>query len=131
MIIATIMLMGCATTTDAEVITGFTVDMAPACEVSDLSTESMDLITLWWDLNRKRIAGTLTDEEMVQGAALEQTRCGRLRGGTPVTIALSDGTIYLLRMPDGMLLGVVDSGFTETAPDLVPVTGKEFKIDQD
>jgi hypothetical protein len=131
-VIATIMLMGCATPTDAEVITGFTVHGAPACGVSDLSTESMDLVTLWWSLNKKREDGTITPEEYAQGAELFRSgQCGLLQGGIPVTIVLSDGTIYLLQYRDGDLQGVTDGAFTETPPELEPVTGKEFKIDED
>jgi hypothetical protein len=127
-IIAIALLMGCATPTTAEVITGFTVENGPACGVDNLSTESMDLITLWWTLNQKLLAGTLTEEERVQGSVLEQTSCGHLRGGTPVTIVLSDGTIYLLRFPDGMLLGTTSDSFTEVRPGPM---GKEFKVDRD
>ncbi len=128
--IAASLLMGCATPSPADVITGFTVDEGPACGVEDLSTESMDLITLWWSLNEKRKAETLTPEEYGQGAVLFQSgQCGLLRGDVPVTIVLSDGTIYLIQFEDGALLGIPDSSFTETAPP--PVTGKEFRVDQD
>ena len=128
-VIAAILLMGCATPGTADVITGYTVDDAPACEVDNLSTESMDLISLWWLLNKKLADGTITDEEYAQGLEIYGLgQCGLLRGGVPVTIVLLDGTIYLLRFPDGSLRGVVDSGFTETAPRL---EGKEYRIDEE
>jgi hypothetical protein len=135
--------MGCATTTDAGVITGFTTDNAPACVVDDLSTENMDLITEWWRVNKLRVEDPegMSDEDKAIGQAIyNEGNCGLLRPGTPVTIVLSDGTIYLLRFPDGALMGVVDSGFSETMPDLgslrtiappAPVTGKEFRVDED
>jgi hypothetical protein len=127
--IAAIMLMGCATITDAEVITGFTTDNAPACVFDDLSTENMDLISEWARVNRLQREDALTDEDRAIGQAIHDAgNCGLLRPGTPVTIVLSDGTIYLLRFPDGMLMGVVDSGFTETAS---APRGKEFKVDDD
>lgn len=130
--IATVLFLGCTTTpvtSPAEVITGYTVEMGPACVVSDLSTESMDLISLWWSLNKKRADGTITDEEYAQGSVIEQSgKCGLLLGGTPVTIALSDGTIYLLRFPDGVLMGVTSDSFTEKAP---APKGKTFKVDED
>ncbi len=130
--IAAILLMGCATPGTAGVITGYTVNKAPACWVDNLSVESMDLITLWWRLNMKARAGTLTDEEFDIGSELwDSEKCGLMLGGVPVTIALLDGTIYLLRMPDDSLLGTVDSGFTETAPELPRLEGKEYKIDED
>ncbi len=127
--VAIALLMGCATPTTAGVITGFTVDNGAACDADNLSTESMDLITLWWSLNQKLKAGTLTGEERIQGSILQVTSCGLLSGGTPVTVVLSDGTIYLLRFPDGMLMAVTDGAFTEEPP--APVTGKEFRVDDD
>jgi hypothetical protein len=137
-VIAAALFMGCATPSPAEVITGFTVDMGAACWVDDLSTENMALVTLWWSLNKKHADGTLTQEEYDQGSALEMSgKCGLLRGGTPVTVVLSDGTIMLLEFPDGMLAGVTDGAFTETPltirtiPVPSPVTGKEFKVDED
>lgn len=131
-IIAAILLTGCATTTDAEVITGFTVNNAPVCVVDDLSTENRDLISEWARVNRLRVANTITDEDYAIGQAIYLSgQCGLLRGGVPVTIVLSDGTIYMLQFPDGALGGVVDSGFTETAPDPDPITGKEFRVDDD
>ncbi len=128
--IAAILLMGCATPSGGEVITGFTVNMGQACWVDDLSTESMDLLTLWWSLNKKKDDGTITEEEYNHGFSLEQSGlCGRLVGGIPVTIVLSDGTIYLLQFPDGSLAAVTDGAFTETTPPVVD--GKEFRIDKD
>jgi hypothetical protein len=126
-LIATIMLIGCAGTINADVITGYTTDNAPACTVADLSTENMDLITEWWRVNKLRAEDALTDEDFAIGQAIYLTgQCGLLRGGIPATIVLSDGTIYLLELPDGSLAGVVDSGFTETAP---VYEGKEFIVD--
>ena len=72
-VIAAALLMGCATPGTAEVITGYTVQEGAACGVEDLSTESMDLITLWWRLNEKRKSETLTPEEYVQGSVLYQS----------------------------------------------------------
>ena len=131
-VIAAVLLMGCATPGTADVITGYTVLEGAACGVQDLSTESMDLITLWWSLNEKRKTETITPEEYVHGAILYRSgQCGLLQGGISVTIVLSDGTIYLIQFEDGALLGITDSAFTETAPVLAPVTGKEFRVDED
>jgi hypothetical protein len=90
-------------------MTGVTIDNGPACHVSDLSPESMDLITLWWKLNKARDAGTLTPEEAAQGGMISRSgKCGMMIGGTPVKIVLTDGTMYLGEWPDGTLFGFTD-----------------------
>jgi hypothetical protein len=99
-----------------EPVRGVTVDNATGCFVSDLSTESMALISRWYTLNQKMNEpgpqGTLTDEEFAEGRAIiANGQCGLLRGGVPVTIVLLDGTIYLAKFPDGALIGITSDGF--------------------
>ena len=78
-------------------ITGTSVDYALACHVPDLSPEAKGLLQLWTDLNAKLAAGTLTEEEQMQGAMLAQSgACFSIIGGIAGKVVLSDGTTYLV-----------------------------------
>ncbi len=107
----------------SEPVVGFTVDNGPACAVNDLSTESMALITRWFNLNRKMQEpgpqGSLTDEEFAEGQELVLSgTCGLLKGGIPVHIVLSDGTLNLGKFPNGELMGFPAESFQR-----IPVGG--------
>lgn len=126
-IVATLLLLvGCSSIAgpaSGGEVKGYTIDNGLACEVDDLSTESMDLITKWWVLNQKAKADTLTPEELVEGILLFQSgKCVFLRGDVPVVIVLLDGTIYLGRFPDGSLMGFTDGAFRESTDSF-----KEFR----
>ena len=76
---------------------GTSVDYALACYANDLGPEAKALFTLWADLNAKRDAGTLTDEEGFQGQMISQSgACFRIIGGVPGTVVLLDGHDYLV-----------------------------------
>ena len=113
-VIAALMLL--AAPASSEPVKGITVNKGPACEVSDLSTESMALISRWAMLSRKLLEpgpqGTLTDAELLEGQAIEQSgRCGNLKGDVPIVIVLSDGALNLGMFPDGQLLGLPAESF--------------------
>lgn len=126
-IVATLLLVGCSSIiagpAASEVVKGYTIAYGPACDISDLSTESMALITRWWLLNEKGKDKTLTSEEYNEGEALfESGQCGLLLGDIPVVIVLLDGTIYLGRFPDGSLMGFTSDSFREAGDSF-----KEFR----
>ena len=78
-------------------ITGVSVDWAPACNATNLDSESKALYKLWVDLNAKREAGTLTEEEGIQGGMLQQSElCFFLISGIEGTVVLLDGLDYLV-----------------------------------
>jgi len=99
----------------SEPVVGVTVHDGLACVVSDLSTESMALITRWFVLDKKMKElgpGGLTAEEYAEGSALVTSgKCGWLYGEVPVTIILSDGTINLGRFEDGQVMGFPAESF--------------------
>lgn len=126
-IITAALMIGCITgSVSSESIVGLTIDNSPACAVDALSTESMALITRWYNLCAKAKAGTLTDEERAEGRELYHSNCGYIRGGIPVTIILLDGTILLARMPDGSTIGLTSDGFRRNTD---PAPYKEFRIE--
>ena len=76
---------------------GTSVDYALACYANDLGADAKALITLWVDLNAKLQAGTLTDEEHMQGAMLVQGgACLIMAEGIAGTVVLLDGHDYLV-----------------------------------
>ena len=73
------------------------VNHALACDAADLGPEAKELFRLWADLNAKRAAGTLTQDEMVQGSILQERGvCFDIVGGIPGTVVLLDGHDYLV-----------------------------------
>ena len=120
-IVAAALMMGCiAGSASSEPIVGFVIEDSPACEVNDLSPESMAVITQWYNLCAKAAAGTITDEERVEGYELSG-QCGYLNDDIPVWIILTDGTILLARMPDGSTMGLTSDGFRRnTDPPSLP-----------
>ncbi len=124
-IITAALMMGCITgSASSEPVVGFTIDDSPACDVDDLSPESMALITRWYNLCAKAKAGTITYEERVEGYELS-SQCGYLRGDIPVTIILLDGTILLARMPDGSTMGLTSDGFRRNTDPPYSLPGEE------
>ena len=125
-VVAILLLISCSSIiagpAASEVVKGHTIAFGPACHVSDLSTESMALISRWWLLNKKAKDGTLTTEEYVEGQVLFQGQCGLLLGNIPVVIVLLDGTINLARFPDGTLMGFTSDSFREAGDSF-----KEFR----
>jgi hypothetical protein len=78
-------------------ITGTSVDYALACHATDLSLEAKAVFALWADLNAKQQAGTLTEEENLQGAMLAQSgACLIMAEGIAGTVVLLDGNDYLV-----------------------------------
>ncbi|KKM22354.1 hypothetical protein LCGC14_1626220 [marine sediment metagenome] len=121
-IIAAALMMGCIVgSASSEPVVGFVIEDSPACDVDDLSPESMALITRWYNLCAKAEAGTITDEERAEGSSESYAECGYLNGDIPVTIILLDGTILLARMPDGSTMGLTSDGFRRnTDPPSLP-----------
>lgn len=88
--------LGAPGTVETE-ITGVSVDAAPVCFANDLGEESKALFALWADLLAKLEAGTLTDEEGMQGSFLSQTQtCMQMAAGIAGTVVLLDGHDYLV-----------------------------------
>ncbi len=82
-------------------IAGVSVDAALACHATDLGDDAKKLFRDWTDLNAKREAGTLTDEEYEMGSMLVRTgACFEIAGGLPGTVVLLEGHIYLVEYCD-------------------------------
>ena len=78
-------------------VTGVSVDGALACFADDLGPKAKEVFRTWADLNAKREAGTLTEEERFIGALLGQSGvCVTLNGGILGTVVLLDGHDYLV-----------------------------------
>jgi len=76
---------------------GTSVDYALACHATDLGPEAKAVFALWADLNAKMQAGTLTDEEHLQGSMLSQSgACFIMAEGIAGTVVLLDGHDYLV-----------------------------------
>ena len=78
-------------------ITGVSVDFALACHATNLDPEAKALFQLWADLNAKMRAGTLTEEEHLQGSMLAMSEvCFIMAEGIAGTVVLLDGHDYLV-----------------------------------
>lgn len=78
-------------------VTGVSVDDSLACYATDLEAESKKLFRVWADLNAKRDAGTLTEDEDFIGTLLAQSGiCFRILGEVAGTVILLDGHDYLI-----------------------------------
>lgn len=118
---------------DADSIPAMTGTVGPgpqmACFADDLNRETKATLNRWRELNAKREAGTITEEELVEGgtlAAHQEMRldpatgavaivlvgkCGVLPEGLPVTVLLLDGLDYFVAAPDGQTFIVKGDGF--------------------
>ena len=76
---------------------GTTVDGSLVCQVDDLNTESKVRLNRWIELNRKRIEGTLTEDEAAEGSLLNKV-CLYVKGGIFARVVLLDGLDYLLEV---------------------------------
>jgi len=99
-------------------VLGYTVDEAVACDAKDLGDKSKALIRKWWILNKKRVEGTLTEEERIEGYVIAKSGvCGFLLPDTPVTVLLMDGVVYLVGFVDGTTMVVLSDGISEKPTD--------------
>jgi len=100
-----------------------------ACFADDLNAESKATLNRWIELNRKKTAGTITEEELAEGGRLAIHQdydvetmqpvlhglCGMLPGGTPLTVKLLDGLDYFVVAPDGQTFIFKGDGFKRDA----------------
>jgi hypothetical protein len=104
-------------------ITGIITGNPLACEADQLDTEAKATLNRWRELNAKRDAGTITEEELLEGSKLAAHpeldpntgqvvlvgRCGVLPNGLPVTVKQLDGVDYFVLAPDGHSTFIVKS----------------------
>jgi hypothetical protein len=103
-ILACFLLTGCATTSgfgDPGTEPGFfkvvSLGGGPACEARDLDGGAPDLLDRWIYLSRQRAAGTITEEERLEGLQLQQSqRCTYLRGWVEGTVLQIDIPYFLI-----------------------------------
>lgn len=97
-------------------MTGTIVGNPLACFAQELDSGKV-VLNRWIELNRKRDAGELTQDEQLEGFLLSQGTCGVLPEGLPVTVLLLDGGDYFVAaIPDPAAKFVLKSeGFQRDA----------------
>jgi hypothetical protein len=103
-ILACFLLTSCATTPkfgEPGTVPGFfkvvSVRGGAACEARDLDGGGPDLLDRWIYLGRKLLAGTLTEEERLEGLQLQQSqRCTYLRGWVEGVVLQIDIPYFLI-----------------------------------
>jgi len=76
-----------------------------ACYVKHFDADSKKLLNKWLELNAKRDAGIINDEEFSEGSRLAVENggiCGVLPENTPVTVKIFDGLDYFVVGETGM-----------------------------